>query len=322
MEKAGQSGIRVSGKIYSVDEVIDEVVNMSVTPATSNKIGSVILFSVLFAVLSYLGCPLGGVGSVVFALLVHEIGHYVGMRLAGWPRAGIVVGVFGPLAVGAEGVSAGRKAIVAISGPAFGLLVGLFTVGVHHHFDSAVALNLARTLFLLTAINLLPFKPFDGAVVIEHLLFARHPKVQMGCLIAEGLFLVFMFVALMYRDLVFLGVLFCFYGTAIFMGVKKIDNMSDMVVRLRKEAADDFKQGRYAPATIIRMQYSLLMFDLPNQSMLTAFLRELWDEAWEVQASAAEIFFVVGVYAMLVFICIQSSIASTLFTEILTIVGV
>ena len=321
MGKVGQSGIRVSGKIYSVDEVIDEVVNMSVTPATSNKIGSVILFSALFSVLSYLGCPLGGVGSVVFALLVHEIGHYVGMRLAGWPRAGIVVGIFGPLAVGAEGISAGRKAIVAISGPAFGLLVGLFIVGVHLHFDSMIALDLARALFLLTAINLLPFKPFDGAVVIEHLLFARHPKVQMGCLIAEGLFLVLMFVALMYRDLVFLGVIFCFYGMAMFMGAKKIDNMSAMVVRLRKEAVDDFKQGRYAPATIVKMQYSLLMFDLPNQAVLTAFLRELWDEAWEVQASVAEIFFVVTVYAMLVLTCIQSPVTRELFAEILTIVG-
>ncbi len=240
----------------------------------------------------------------VVGLFIHEWGHFLGMRITGSKTASFGVGIFGPLALGIEGLSAGRKAFVSLFGPLFGWgIAALYLIG-SSYIEMPDLTVPANTLVFVSAINLVPVKPFDGYAVIEHLIFLHKPNLRLVYLIVTALVLSLFYVISFYRhDHPAFALFFIVLGMVMFAGAKKEDNMSGMVLRLRNEGEKDYEVGHYRPEMLKKMEYSLNLFDIQNEANLAHLLREVWDRAWEVPASKMESYTVLGMYVLLFLGC-------------------
>ena len=117
---------------------------------------------------------------LVAALLVHELGHAVAMRLFGYRDLQIL---FSPL-IGA--VASGRKQdvapwqeiVVLLAGPVPGIVAGTLILAMGWGEPGGWIRDGANMLLLLNYLNLLPIVPLDGGRVLSIVLFDRFPVVQ------------------------------------------------------------------------------------------------------------------------------------------------
>ena len=125
-----------------------------------------------------------------------------------------------------------------------------------------------------------------------------------------------MFFILLGHDRDLTGVIFMSYGTFMFMGVKQIDNMSGMILRLRKEGRAELAAGRLSTPIIGRMSFSFDLFDLPNEMAITSLLREIYDRAKEIPASVGEVVGVLLLYLMLILSCFANPLVKEIIKEV------
>lgn len=151
---------------------------------TGSAVNGIILLVVSLMIFAATGLfswkdPLS-LGILVIVLLVHEAGHLVAMKLAGYRNVRMLfIPMLGAAAGGQDSRPDARKQVlVSLAGPVpgiaigFGLLVASMATGHDMYYKAA-------TLFLfLNVFNLLPLYPLDGGHFFESLLFARHPAID------------------------------------------------------------------------------------------------------------------------------------------------
>jgi hypothetical protein len=112
---------------------------------------------------------------LIGVLLLHESGHFFGMRYFGYRDLQMFfIPLFGAAVRGEKrGVPAWQEAIVLLLGPLPGLILGC---GIYF-LDLAVSQPILRTgatwLVAINFLNLLPFEPLDGGRFCNRLLFSR-----------------------------------------------------------------------------------------------------------------------------------------------------
>jgi Zn-dependent protease len=118
---------------------------------------------------------------IILALLVHEAGHILAMRFCNYKNLRILmIPLFGAVAIGnPTDKSAKKAAIVAISGPLFGLFSAFISMEIYHLTGSAIAREYAVIALVLNMFNLLPIRPFDGGAFLNEIIFCRFPKAQL-----------------------------------------------------------------------------------------------------------------------------------------------
>ncbi len=119
-------------------------------------------------------------GWLVAVLLIHELGHFVGMKLFGYRDVKMFfLPFFGAGVSGrSHNVSGGQTAIVTLLGPlpgiAIGVVLGIAALVFHNE-------SLRSTALLFTALNgfnLLPFMPLDGGRLLQQVLFGRQRHLE------------------------------------------------------------------------------------------------------------------------------------------------
>lgn len=302
-DRIGSDTLRLEGKIYSIETLIKKVSEVSASSTRQHKFFSLVLFLILYCSMECADFSKASLLAIFFAVFIHEIGHFLGMFFVGRKKASFqLTMLFFPDAIGEDGVSASRKAVVALCGPALGLLSGLslwlFSDISSHNFIH----HLTNALLFISALNLVPILPFDGGEVIEHMLLIRFPKFELGYLIVSGITLfIFFYGYYCSRDSILMIVISYAVTAAQFMHVKKVDNMSSIIYLLRKNGYA--KQDSYSPKAVKQMEYSLACFDVPDELSVVSILREAWDRAREVPASLTEGSFIIAIYALLVAVC-------------------
>lgn len=141
--------------------------------------------------------PLFDLVCISVALLIHEAGHYLGMRLLGYKDLRILFIPFlgGAVSGRSQGrESAGKEVVILLLGPLPGMLAGViwFWFGSHHP-QADIA---AWWFIILNGFNLLPLMPLDGGRLLNLILFSRHYLLEIAflaltslALIALGLYL-------------------------------------------------------------------------------------------------------------------------------------
>ncbi len=149
-------------------------------PAPAAPWRNFLITLVLFALLAALAFRLDEVAVLIGVLLLHELGHFLGMRYFGYRDVQMFfIPLFGAAVRGEKkGVPAWQETIVLLLGPVPGLLLGCAIYFVDFFLlDPAEPHSLLRMaagmLVVINFLNLLPFEPLDGGRICNRLLFSR-----------------------------------------------------------------------------------------------------------------------------------------------------
>ena len=139
----------------------------------------------LFVGLGMRNNPIAFTVMLVGVLLVHEMGHYVGMRIFGYRNVRMFFIPFFGAAVSGQrtDVKSYQEAIVTLLGPLPGLCLSVVLLGVAFvpGIGNEVRRNLlwASALFgLINGFNLLPVFPLDGGRLLNQILFSRNRYLE------------------------------------------------------------------------------------------------------------------------------------------------
>jgi len=113
---------------------------------------------------------------IIVVILVHEAGHFMGMKLFGYRNVQMFFIPFFGAAVSGESrdVSTSKKALVTLMGPVPGIFIGIVLGIVCTINNSPVYFQFALMFIFLNAFNLLPFFPLDGGRLLQEVLFSRN----------------------------------------------------------------------------------------------------------------------------------------------------
>jgi Zn-dependent protease len=130
----------------------------------------------------WLGVPLLTLLLIVLVLLVHELGHYLGMRLFGYRDVRMFfIPFFGAAVSGRKyGVPVWQEAIVLLLGPLPGLALAVALQRLYQPEPGTELSQLVAMLAFINVFNLLPVMPLDGGRLVNLLFFARQPYLAAG----------------------------------------------------------------------------------------------------------------------------------------------
>lgn len=145
----------------------------------------------LFTVTLGMSVVLTDVGILIFVLLLHEAGHFVGMRAFGYRdvRMFFIPFLGGAVSGKASGVALYKQAIVLLLGPLPGLIAAfILALGVPPEPGELLG-KLLFTLVAVNGLNLLPFEPLDGGRLVHLLLSSRLRVIDVTSLLIGGIVL-------------------------------------------------------------------------------------------------------------------------------------
>lgn len=166
----------------SVSEIETALDQLAYDPASSVHKLLILLASLfLFIGAGLLSSSWQGLTAMVLVLLIHEAGHFVGMKCFGYRDLRMFfIPFLGAAVSGKEiNVSAIRKAIVALLGPVPGVVLGIVCVAAYLFTKHEIFLTLGWTFLLINVFNLLPIHPMDGGRLLAVVLFGRHPAAEL-----------------------------------------------------------------------------------------------------------------------------------------------
>lgn len=192
----------------------------------------------LFVALRLQDDPFLFTGMLVGALLFHEMGHYLGMRLFGYRNVRMFFIPFFGAAVSGQRTTAKsyQEAIVTLLGPAPGVLLAaaLFAAACIPDVSREVRQDVIRAALLLgvlNGINLLPIVPLDGGRLMNQLLFSRNRFL-------EGVFQSLAALALLGYGLSQQNYIVLFLGVCLMMGVAPKFKTNTIACRLGSERGE------------------------------------------------------------------------------------
>lgn len=141
---------------------------------------TLLVSALLFATLGLFDRPLQDITLLMGVLLVHEMGHAMGMRLFGYRNVRMFfIPFFGAAVTGEKRhVAAWKEGIVLLLGPLPGIVIGLGVLLYFHSGGPPWTYQLAWYLVFINAFNLIPFVPFDGGHFFRLMLFSRSPLIE------------------------------------------------------------------------------------------------------------------------------------------------
>ncbi len=150
--------------------------------------------SALFALIGSLWWSWSAALALCVTLIIHESGHYLAMRQAGYRNVQMVLlPLLGGVTTGVErDPHADKRAFISLMGPLPGialgwLLLGLWQTGAMEGVTlwwGEFVFHLAISLLLLNYLNLLPVPPLDGGHVVQALLPRRWPMLYYSIVLA------------------------------------------------------------------------------------------------------------------------------------------
>src|SRR5262249_27259452 len=178
----------------SASVLIDQVKIELQTTANSRRrslqnIWTLVVTLVLFLGLGLLQQSLSGILIVIVVLLIHETGHFTGMKMFGYRDVQMFfIPFFGAAVSGSEkNASSMQKAIVCLLGPIPGLVLGISSAILFYKTKDEFYSSAASSFLFINGFNLLPFHPLDGGRFLDCVLLSRNPKIEITFKVITGL---------------------------------------------------------------------------------------------------------------------------------------
>jgi Zn-dependent protease len=144
---------------------------------------------------------------VVLILFIHEMGHFIAMKVFGYNGVNMFfIPLIGAMVTGEKDrVSQSQRAIIVLAGPLPGVLIGCGIIAYAQTIGHTGAAVAGFMFLLINVLNLLPLDPLDGGKLIETLFFSSNEKIKQVFLIASVVFMVVAGVFFQMYLLAFLG---------------------------------------------------------------------------------------------------------------------
>ncbi|MBI5761751.1 MAG: site-2 protease family protein [Planctomycetales bacterium] len=126
---------------------------------------------------------------LIGVLLIHESGHFVGMKLFGYRDVRMFFIPFFGAAVSGRSlhVPGYQAALVILLGPLPGIVIGVVLGLVNLIVNSPTVGELSLLFIVLNGFNLLPFMPLDGGRLLQLVLFSRQRHLEAVFQVVTGL---------------------------------------------------------------------------------------------------------------------------------------
>lgn len=124
-------------------------------------------------------------------IIIHELGHFVGMKLFGYidPKIFFIPGLGAATTARKSTGNATHEAIVSLLGPLPGILVGIALAFLYYKTENRIYYDFAELFLIINLFNLLPISPLDGGRFFETVLFRRNYIIELIFRIITGLIL-------------------------------------------------------------------------------------------------------------------------------------
>jgi Zn-dependent protease len=144
---------------------------------------------------------------VVLILFIHEMGHFIAMKVFGYNGVNMFfIPLIGAMVTGEKDrISQSQRAIIVLAGPVPGVLIGCGIIAYAQTIGHTGAAVAGFMFLLINVLNLLPLDPLDGGKLIETLFFSSNEKIKQVFLIASVVFMVVAGVFFQMYLLAFLG---------------------------------------------------------------------------------------------------------------------
>ena len=160
---------------------------------------------------------------VVLILFIHEMGHFIAMKVFGYNGVNMFfIPLIGAMVTGEKDrVSQSQRAIIVLAGPVPGVLIGCGIIAYAQTIGHTGAAVAGFMFLFINVLNLLPLDPLDGGKLIETLFFSSNEKIKQVFLIAS---VVFMVVAGVFFQMYLLA----FLGLYMSLRIKMLKSLSEL----------------------------------------------------------------------------------------------
>jgi Zn-dependent protease len=226
-----------------------------------------------------------GIGLILVVIFIHELGHFAGMKLAGYRHVKMFfIPLLGAAVSGRQtDPRAVRKAVISLSGPLPGILIGIVLAvvfGITRHEMAGVA---AQTFLLINLFNLLPFHPLDGGQFLDHVIFSRRPALEIIFKVVTALVLLWVAWQL---EAIFLG----FFALIVLFSLRLVFLQVRLAGRLKKELPpEELRYAERIPDPVLDRIFPELLPRLGKQvrpiSAMATAAQAIWQKACQIPPS-------------------------------------
>jgi Zn-dependent protease len=158
-------------------------------PSRFNPLRTVISLFIYVAVYYAIFKDLRSVLFLVIVILIHEIGHFIAMKLFGYKDVKMFfVPLLGAFVSGnVKQISLSKKTIMILAGPVPGIILGLICLWLYVITHNSVLYQFALLFLFLNVFNLLPVIPMDGGQLLDTLYLRSSRSVQTAFIILSSL---------------------------------------------------------------------------------------------------------------------------------------
>ena len=160
---------------------------------------------------------------IVLILFIHEMGHFIAMKVFGYNGVNMFfIPLIGAMVTGEKDrISQSQRAIIVLAGPVPGVLIGCGIIAYAQTIGHTGAAVAGFMFLLINILNLLPLDPLDGGKLIETLFFSSNEKIKQVFLIAS---VVIMVVAGVFFQMYLLA----FLGLYMSLRIKMLKSLSEL----------------------------------------------------------------------------------------------
>ena len=156
------------------------------------KSAGILLVSLLFFFqLGFFRWGLEAVLLILLVLFIHEMGHFIGMKMFGYKNVKMFfIPLLGAAVSGQNhNAPAWKKAMVTLMGPLPGVLISLPLLITFIITDNQIYYKTGSMFLFLNLLNLLPVFPLDGGRFLHEVVFSRNRYIELVVNILTGGFL-------------------------------------------------------------------------------------------------------------------------------------
>ncbi len=149
-------------------------------PSKFNPARTLISLLIYIAVYYAIFRDLRSVLLLVIVIFIHEMGHFIAMKLFGYSDVKMFfVPLLGAFVSGnAKEISLSKKAIMILAGPVPGIILGMLCLWLYMITRNSFLYQFALLFLFLNVFNLLPVSPMDGGQLLETLYLHSNRFVQ------------------------------------------------------------------------------------------------------------------------------------------------